>query len=187
MRKARTVAKAERTPQRQLKVYCTEVGFHDAYVAVPNMKAALQAWGARVDLFHQQAARIVTDPELTAEPLARPGEIVLKPRGSIERHLQAAGHATKADVECGPAPRRRNRPLPSRAKLQAARSASLAAERQFGEELAELEREAAALRERRAKAVAAQEKQMSRLKDRLDKAQADYDAALAEWQRIQAS
>jgi hypothetical protein len=42
----------ERTAMaRKLKVFCTAIGFHDAYVAAPSMKAALEAWGADVSLF----------------------------------------------------------------------------------------------------------------------------------------
>ena len=39
--------------KQKLKVYCTPVGFHDAYVAAPSQKAALQAWGAKTNLFAQ--------------------------------------------------------------------------------------------------------------------------------------
>ena len=31
----------------RLKVFRTSIGFHDAYVAAPSRKAALEAWGAR--------------------------------------------------------------------------------------------------------------------------------------------
>ena len=30
----------------KLKVYRTPIGFHDAYVAAPSQKAALDAWGS---------------------------------------------------------------------------------------------------------------------------------------------
>eukprot|EP01035_Chromulina_nebulosa_P046785 gene46785-63390_t len=55
---------------RQLKVFRTPIGFHDAYVAAPSRKAALQAWGSDADLFARGMAEIVTDPALTAGPLA---------------------------------------------------------------------------------------------------------------------
>lgn len=29
---------------RKLKVFCTPIGFHDAYVAAPSQKAALEVW-----------------------------------------------------------------------------------------------------------------------------------------------
>ena len=41
--------KAKRKPK--LKVYSTPIGFHDALVAAPSQKAALEAWGAGTNLF----------------------------------------------------------------------------------------------------------------------------------------
>ena len=76
---------------RQLKVFRTMTGFHDAYVAAPSRAAALRAWGATTDLFAMDAAEQVTDPKLTAEPLAKPGEVIKQLRGSDEEHLAAAG------------------------------------------------------------------------------------------------
>jgi hypothetical protein len=75
-------AKSGSTRKPRLKVYRTEAGFHDAYVAAPNRKAALKAWGARGDLFYQQAAQVVTDPALTVEPLAEPGTVILRRWGT---------------------------------------------------------------------------------------------------------
>ena len=61
---------------RALKVYRTPIGFHDAYVAAPSRKAALEAWGSDHDLFATGAAELVTDPELTREPLEKPGSVI---------------------------------------------------------------------------------------------------------------
>ena len=41
---------------RKLKVFRTPIGFHDAYVAAPSQKAALQAWGTDTDLFARGVA-----------------------------------------------------------------------------------------------------------------------------------
>jgi hypothetical protein len=38
---------------RKLKTYQTSQGFFDLAIAVPSMKAALEAWGANSNLFHQ--------------------------------------------------------------------------------------------------------------------------------------
>jgi hypothetical protein len=56
---------------RQLKVICTPIGFHDAYVATPSQKAALEGWGSDANLFPRGMAAIVTDPMLTKEPIIR--------------------------------------------------------------------------------------------------------------------
>ena len=80
---------------RQLKVYRTPIGFHDAYVAAPSQKAALAAWGSDADLFARGVAEVVTDAALTKEPLAHPGEVVRRLRGSADYHF-AARPAKKA-------------------------------------------------------------------------------------------
>lgn len=54
----------------KLKVYRTATGFHDAYVAAPNQKAALETWGSDKDLFARCAAKIVTDIVLIARGLS---------------------------------------------------------------------------------------------------------------------
>ncbi len=62
--------------KQKLKVFRTPIGFHDAYVAAPSQKAALEAWGADGNLFAQGIAEQVTDPELMEEPLASPGKVL---------------------------------------------------------------------------------------------------------------
>jgi hypothetical protein len=42
---------------RKLKTYQTSLGFFDLAMAAPSMKAALEAWGADSNLFHQGAAK----------------------------------------------------------------------------------------------------------------------------------
>lgn len=42
---------------RKLKMYQTSLGFYDLAIAAPSMKAALEAWGAGSNLFHQAAFR----------------------------------------------------------------------------------------------------------------------------------
>ena len=49
---------------RKLKTYQTSLGFFDLAVAVPSMKAALEAWGADSNLFHQGAAKQSKDPDI---------------------------------------------------------------------------------------------------------------------------
>ena len=42
---------------RKLKTYQTSLGFFDLAIAAPSMKAALQAWGSKTNLFHQGFAK----------------------------------------------------------------------------------------------------------------------------------
>ena len=51
---------------RALKVFRTPIGFHDAYVAAPSQKAALEAWGVRQDLFKEGQAAVADDPAAQA-------------------------------------------------------------------------------------------------------------------------
>ena len=74
---------------RALKVFRTPIGFHDAYVAVPTKKAALAAWGSTRDLFARGIAELVTDPALTAEPLAAPGTVIKRSRGTTAEQIAA--------------------------------------------------------------------------------------------------
>ena len=68
---------------RKLKVYQTSQGFFDLAVAAPSMKAALEAWGASRNLFHQGFAKQSDDSEVIAVSMAKPG-VVLKRPGWLE-------------------------------------------------------------------------------------------------------
>ena len=84
-------------PRKQKpKVFRTATGFHDAYVAAPSRKAALAAWGSKHDLFASGAAEIVDDPELIKEPLAQPGVVFHRSRGTAEEQLAALRPAPNA-------------------------------------------------------------------------------------------
>ena len=73
--------------KQKLKVFRTPIGFHDAYVAAPSRKAALEAWGADSNIFAQGIAEEVTDPKLMEEPLADPGTVIRRVRGSADEHF----------------------------------------------------------------------------------------------------
>lgn len=74
---------------KTLKVFRTPIGFHDAYVAALSQKAGLEAWGSDANLFARGIAEIVTEPELTREPLARPGEVIKRSRGIVAEQIAA--------------------------------------------------------------------------------------------------
>ena len=75
MRKPRLMA-------RKLKTYQTSLGFFDLAIAAPSMKAALEAWGADSNLFHQGAATECHDPDVVAAIMAKPGVVLRRPVGS---------------------------------------------------------------------------------------------------------
>ena len=67
---------------RKLKTYQTSLGFFDLAIAAPSMKAALEAWGADSNLFHQGAAKESDDPDIIAAAMAKPGVVLRRPVGS---------------------------------------------------------------------------------------------------------
>jgi len=67
---------------RKLKTFQTSLGFFDLAIAAPSMKAALEAWGADSNLFHQGAARETDDPDVVAATMAAPGVVLKRPVGS---------------------------------------------------------------------------------------------------------
>lgn len=155
---------------RKLKVYRTPIGFHDAYVAAPSQKAALEAWGSDANLFARGIAEQVTDPQLIKEPLAQPGKIVRKLRGTAEE--QAAAKEKK---------RKRATPRPSRAALDAAEQARTDAEVRHTAAIRELDRRAAALARERGQIEKRQAAEMKKLDATAARARKNYETAIARW------
>jgi hypothetical protein len=67
---------------RKLKTYQTSLGFFDLAIAAPSMKAALEAWGADSNLFHQGAAMESDDADIIAATMTKPGVVLRRPVGS---------------------------------------------------------------------------------------------------------
>jgi hypothetical protein len=170
----------------RLKVFRTPIGFHDAYVAAPSRAAALRAWGAERDLFARGAAEEVTDPALTAEPLAAPGTVVRRSRGTAAEQLAAAPARARSPRRAPSPPPSHARtperpPEPDRADLDAAEQALAAAAAKAARVGRDFdEREAVLARERRAaeRGVADDRRRAERARDRAATA---YDAAMEEW------
>jgi hypothetical protein len=88
----------------KLKTYQTSLGFFDLAIAAPSMKAALEAWGADSNLFHQGAAKESDDPDIIAATMAKPGVVLRRPVGSdrpFSEHAElptdlSGGRPTKA-------------------------------------------------------------------------------------------
>ncbi|SDA22574.1 hypothetical protein [Sphingomonas sp. NFR15] len=176
------------TRAAKLKVYRTPIGFHDAYVAAPSQKAALAAWGSEHDLFARGVAERVEDPELTREPLARPGEVIRRSRGTTAEQIAALPadrpkRAPRAAVEPSPpsTTKPKPKPKPDRAPRDAARAALDAAAARHRREIDALAaREAALARERR-ETERRQAAELAKLRDEAERAQATYDAAMRRW------
>jgi hypothetical protein len=157
---------------RKLKTYQTSLGFFDLAIAAPSMKAALEAWGADSNLFHQGAAKESKDPDVIAATMAKPGVILRRPVGTdrpFSEHAElptdlGGSRPTKAARKSkGPkAKQRSSRPVDKAVE----RKAALA----FEKEQKRRERE-------RASEEAARQKDRERRQQAIDKAQAALDKA----------
>jgi hypothetical protein len=164
---------------RKLKTYQTSLGFFDLAVAAPSMKAALEAWGADSNLFHQGAAKQSEDPDVIAATMAAPGVVLKRPVGSSGPFKEQAELPTNlaGDDISKKAGSRSVRPKPQtppeRATDQAAdRKAALAYEKQQKRR----ERE-------RANEEAAQRKERERRQQAVDTARSALDAARREHEK----
>ena len=172
---------------KKLKVFRTPIGFHDAYVAAPSQKAALEAWGADSNLFAQGIAEQVDDSELMEEPLANPGKVIKRVRGSADEHFAALG---KGEKKKGPTPapplkergkKPKPKPKPSRVKLDAAEGALEKLEKKQRKKLREIDDEMRALERRRHEMQRKQEAERDALAEKRDLARSAYERALEEW------
>ena len=173
---------------RKLKVFRTSTGFHDAYVAAPSRKAALAAWGAEADLFARGVAEEVTDSELAAEPLRRPGEVIKLSRGDLATQLKALGPRKKkakgTDVHPAASKPRtgaRLKPPPRRDKVDAAEAALKGARGRHEAEAKTLEDRRDLLDRQLAALRAKQAKEAARLERKRDEAREAYREALESW------
>ena len=178
----------------KLKVYRTPIGFHDAYVAAASQKAALQAWGSERDLFARGIAEVVTDPALTVEPLAQPGTVIKRSRGTAAEQIAAlpdtpakaprrrsddAADAPPPEPKPKPAPR--PAPKPDRRALDAADRAMAEAEARHRSEARALRAEEAALAKRRRTMERAQEDERTALDEARQAAADAYERAMRRW------
>ena len=156
---------------RKLKTYQTSLGFFDQAIAAPSMKAALEAWGADSNLFHQGAAVESDDADVIAATMAKPGVVLKRPVGTNGPFGEDSGLPTglgrTGPVKPGRAPKtRQHKPAAAPVDTAAEQKAALAYER----EQKRREREQA-------------KKEAIRLKDRerrqqgIDSAQAALDEA----------
>ena len=161
---------------RKLKTYQTSLGFFDLALAAPSMKAALEAWGAESNLFHQGAAKESDDPDVIAATMKKPGIILRRAVGSNGPFTEHATlPANLADEVNGSPNRPRAKPIkqPSR-KTDDKRARQAALEYQRTEKQRESERrkeEAARAKERHRR-----EQAIAKAQAALDKAEREHDA-----------
>ncbi len=157
---------------RKLKTYQTSLGFFEQAIAAPSMKAALEAWGADSNLFHQGAAKESDDPDVIAATMAKPGVVLKRPVGS-ERTLRRARRTAEE-----PRARMAGRSPPTGRSAKAKKSSvppDKAADRKAAQAY---ERERQRREREEAKEEAARQKERANAGRRpIDKAQAALDTA----------
>jgi colicin import membrane protein len=87
---------------RKLKTYQTSQGFYDLAIAAPSMKAALEAWGASSNLFHQGFAKEADDDGVIAATMEKPGIVLRRPLGSDEPFGEHSGLPTIESLGVAP-------------------------------------------------------------------------------------
>jgi hypothetical protein len=152
---------------RKLKTYQTSLGFFEQAIAAPSMRAALEAWGADSNLFHQGAAKESTDPDVVAATMAKPGVVLKRPVGSDGPH----GEHAELPKNLGHDGRKKPAHKPSaKAKRSSAQSDDRKAAQAYERERQRRERE-------EAKEEAARQRKRERRQQAVAKAQAAMDKA----------
>jgi colicin import membrane protein len=84
---------------RKLKTYQTSQGFFDLAIAAPSMKAALEAWGAGLNLFREGFAKESDDSDVIAATMAKPGVVLRRPVGSNKPFREHSELPTAASLD----------------------------------------------------------------------------------------
>ncbi|MBR0900252.1 cell envelope biogenesis protein TolA [Bradyrhizobium tropiciagri] len=167
---------------RKLKTYQTSLGFFDLAIAAPSMKAALEAWGADSNLFHQGAANETDDPDVIAATMAKPGVVLRRPVGSDGPFSEHAELPT--NLGDGKPAKAARKSKGSKAKKPSSRPVDKAAERKAA---LDYEREERRRELERAREETARQKERERRQQAVDKAQAAFDKAEQEHAKRAAS
>ncbi len=158
---------------RKLQTYTTSAGFFDLAIAAPSMKAALEAWGARSNLFQHGFARLSDDPQIVAATMARPGVVLRRPVGTQAPFSEHA--ELPSNLPVGNAKAKRDKPAKKK-RAPASRPADEKAARQAAFEFEEEQR-------RREREAAKDEAARDRERKLRDHAVASAQAAIADAER----
>ena len=172
---------------RKLKTFTTSAGFFDLAVAAPSMKAALEAWGSRSNLFQHGFAKVSEDPKIVAATMAHPGVVLRRPVGStgaFSEHAELPKDLPTGAAKRPPAKRSTTRPEPPPKAVddKTARAAARAFEKEQkrrDSERRKEEAERAKERERRERAIASAEAA-------LERARRDHEARLEDIEKDRA-
>jgi hypothetical protein len=164
---------------RKLKTYQTSLGFYDLAIAAPSMKAALEAWGAGSNLFHQGLATETEDAEVVAATMAKPGVVLRRAAGSSGRFSEQSNIPSQAAADRAQKQPETRRSKPNRRQTQelsskAARKAVANYEKEQRRREAQSRREEAA----QAKARARQDRAVAKAQAAFEKAEREHGGRL---------
>ena len=178
---------------RKLKTYTTSAGFFDLAVAAPSMKAALEAWGSRNNLFQHGFARVSEDPKIVAATMAHPGVVLRRPVGSNGAFSEHAKLPTDLPIGNGkggngkraPAKRsaKRHEPPTEAVDDKTARAAARAFEKEQKRRDSERRREETARQKERARS----DRAIAAAEAALEQARQDHQARLEEIEKDRAA
>jgi hypothetical protein len=175
---------AAKAKSQRLKVYMTQIGFHNWLVAAPSQKAALAAWDVKENLFAMGSARVVTDKDCIELAMTTPGvpvpvdtghdlaKVTRVVRLDEHRRRKPAHRAEKAPAR-KPAARRRK---PDRTKLDRAEDALQEFQKRAVRERAALLRARKALDLKAEELEEDLEAEQERLETALEQARERYEA-----------
>lgn len=163
---------------RKLKTFQTSLGFFDQAIAAPSMKAALEAWGAESNLFHQGIAKETTDPAIVAATMAAPGVVLKRPVGSSGEFKEHADLPTDIANNGG----RRNDARRSADRKQGKRAKSSRNATSDRKAVFAYDREERRRDRKRAKEEAVREKDRERRQAAIDAAQEALESARKEYE-----
>ena len=172
---------------RKLKTYTTSAGFFDLAVAAPSMKAALEAWGSRNNLFQHGFAKVTDDPKIVAATMAHPGVVLRRPvgtNGAFSEHAKLPTDLPVGKPRQPPAKRtaKKHEPPPKPVDDKAARAAARAFEAEQKRRDSERRKEEAA----REKESARRERAIAAAEAALEEAKQDHQAKLEEIEKDRA-
>jgi colicin import membrane protein len=163
---------------RKLKTYQTSIGFYDLAIAAPSMKAALGAWGAASNLFHQGVAKESEDPDVIAATMASPGVVLRRPVGSdgpFREHSDLPTHLAEVEHDHKKVVPKSKKQAPRPTDNKAAREATLLFEKQERRRESQRGRDEAAEERRRRR----RQQAISSAQAALERSGSEHDRAMA--------
>lgn len=167
----------------KLKTFVTTSGFFDLAVAAPSMKAALDIWGSRSNLFHTGLARETDDRDIVKATMEKPGTALRRPVGAKGVFKEQAELPKFTALEKASKQKSLALPMPKKekpAKQPEKKPVEVAAERKAAAQLYDIAQKRREREERRAEEARRRERE--RRDQAIEKAQADLDAARARYE-----